>query len=292
MAEIDDIRRLKSLLREAVSDFCSRKLLWKRPVLQTIREIRDEHWNAVLFGGTVRSLLLRRELRERVWPRDIDIVIKDIPIDLLHERFKAYVVRRTRFGGLHLQRSTVPFDIWPLSETWALAERRVPNVDFSQLPETTFFNIEAIAIDLWPKSGRIRRIYSGNDQFFSGIADRTLEINCEKNPFPTLCVVRGLLFASSLNFSLGPRFAQYVADHGPHLSAGELENVQLKHYGARMSPGEQIEKWIRFTIEGNSRNKHGPVTLPRWTQLSLWNEHRGALLRLHAMAPQAGSSDT
>ena len=87
MAEIDDIRRLKSLLREAVSDFCSRKLLWKRPVLQTIREIRDQHWNAVLFGGTVRSLLLRRELENASGPAISTSLSRIFPIDLLHERF-------------------------------------------------------------------------------------------------------------------------------------------------------------------------------------------------------------
>jgi hypothetical protein len=280
MADNDHIADLKSLLRSTVSDFCNRKSAWKQPFSRTIREIRDEHWRAVLFGGTVRSLLLRAR-GESAWPRDIDIVIKDISLDVLETRFREYLVRRTRFGGLHLQRSAIPFDIWPLSHTWALANSGVSRFDFSDLPRTTFFNIEAIAIDLWPKRGRVREIYSDDDQFFKAISNRVIDVNLEENPFPALCVVRGLIFATSLNFSLGTRFARYVANHGPKLSVEELENIQRKHYGIHKRSGEQLKEWIKLVVKKVSQHSLQPVSLPRWKQLTLLDEKAAFYPRLH-----------
>ena len=43
---------------------------------------------------------------------------------------------------------------------------RIAHPDFGNLPNTTFLNIEAAAIDIWPGASGERQIYSGDDQFF------------------------------------------------------------------------------------------------------------------------------
>src|SRR4051812_48642791 len=72
-------------------------------------------------------------------------------------------------------------------------DRSVFSTPVKRLPETTFFNLEAIAVDVWPQIGKARSIYSGDDQFFEGIITRTLELNRPENPFPGLCIVRSLV---------------------------------------------------------------------------------------------------
>ncbi len=89
-----------------------------------------------------------------------------------------------------------------------------------------------------------RRIYSGDDQFFRAIIDRVIEVNRVENPFPELCVVRSLVLARELGFSLGPRLIQYIAEHGPHLTAPVLEAVQQRHYGSVRVPGAGLAEWI------------------------------------------------
>src|SRR5205823_2395036 len=133
---------------------------------------------------------------------------------------------------------------WPLAQTWAFVQDAIAVPTFAALPSTTFFNLEAIAVEVWAPPGRARRLYSGNDQFFEGLLSRTLEINREENPFPDLCVVRGLIMSADLNFRIGPGLARYIALHGRHLTPRDLDDIQQRHYGRHRCHGETLRKWI------------------------------------------------
>src|SRR5437762_3975954 len=143
---------------------------WKAPIVQTVRELQETGVAAVFFGGTLRSLLLSRLVRRKPGrPRDIDIVIAGASVEHIKDRFRALIKRETRFGGLRFERMNWQFDVWPLDRTWAFLHDKVTAPAFEHLPQTTFFNLEAIAVDVWPHLGRTRNIYSGDDQFFDGI---------------------------------------------------------------------------------------------------------------------------
>src|SRR5947208_41438 len=104
MADQTQLALLKRLLASEVSAFCKRDdRQWKQPIWMTVKEIREQNWGAVFFGGTLRSLLLSRlTYRTPGRPRDVDIVMERADISALKRKFGRYIARETRFGGLQL----------------------------------------------------------------------------------------------------------------------------------------------------------------------------------------------
>ena len=203
-------------------------------------------------------------------PRDIDLVVKDCTTQKLWDRFDGIVTRETRFGGLQLQDRHWQFDVWPLEKTWAFVEDEMDSVEFEELPHTTFLNLEAIAVEVWPQKGKSRVVYSGNEQFFKGVANRVVELNREANPFPSLCIVRSLILAAKLDFSIGPHLAKYIVKHAQQYSATDYEAVQKKHYGQLRIQGDQIAYWAK-TVKNCLDREDARITLPVFRQTELWD---------------------
>ena len=271
MADLQSIESLKATLSEEVKSFCRDDRDWKRPISRTVRELREMEQQSVFFGGTLRSLLTSRlDYHRPGRPRDVDIVMRDIGIETLRSRFHDIVARETRFGGLQLKRVHWQFDIWPLDRTWMFVNERKISPNFADLPSTTFLNLEAIAVEVWPRPGHSRRIYSGDDQFFRGILNSEVEVNREENPHPDLCVVRALILASSLGYRLGPRLSALISSWGARLPEGELERVQTTHYGAVRFSGRILREWIRFIGHSVAKDDAKPVYLPKSRQLPLF----------------------
>lgn len=268
------LQQLKAALLRDVSYLCRRAdVKWSEPISRTLRDIREMQAHAVFFGGTLRSLLLSRLQERRLGrPRDVDLVIAGARVEDLRDRFRRILKRETRFGGLQLQRMNWHFDVWPLEQTWAFLQDSSEHPRFAALPSTTFFNLEAIAVDVWPSPGRRRNVYAGNDQFFEGVLSRTIEINREDNPFPALCVVRALVMASAIDFAIGPRLASYLTRHGPRTSDSELEAVQLRHYGQVRRDSRTLRAWLRRVAEMHAADNTSPIRLPLPRQMSLWPE--------------------
>lgn len=262
---VDEIKveRLKTMLREEVEDFCQRRASPWEAVAEVTELIRCHKWRAAFFGGTLRSLLISRLAHQQLGrPRDVDIVVQGPPVEILRHLFEKLISRETRFGGLQLRKAEWLIDVWPLDRTWALLEDGVRNPGFSDLPTTTFLNIEAIAVDVWPLPGQEREIYSGDDQFFHAVINRVVEVNRVDNPFPDLCVVRSLIMVKDLDFRIGPRLAGYIADHGPAISINEFEDIQTKHYGNVRVPGALLQEWIRFVCDSIEAGNHDKFPLP------------------------------
>lgn len=206
-----------------------------------------------------------------VIPRDIDVVVGYTTNEDLTMTLMDRLTRRTRFGGLHLNSGGWLFDVWPLQETWAFREGHVTCQGFSDLPKTTFLDVEAVAVELNPKRGTARRVYTNG--FFEAISSRTIDINLEENPCPELCVVRSLITAAKLGFALGPRLARYVAYHGKKASMEELVEFQQSHYGHVYCCRDELSVWIK-SIEQQARHSKRLVArlpLPSHRQLKLWN---------------------
>lgn len=285
MDEAQQINLLKKLLRNEVASFCRRdNTRWRLSVSKTIEEIRKRDWRAVFFGGTLRSLLLSRlNNNEPGRPRDIDIVMSGASIHDLQDSFQRYISRKTRFGGLQLKRIDWHFDVWPLEETYAFKERSIESPSFKDLPSTTFFNIEAIAMEVWP-SGPQREVFAYDDQFFRGIIHRTIEINFEQNPFPELCVVRALVMAANLQWKIGPRLLSYLGRYGPNMSPVDFEEVQRKHYGHIQWPAVLFKRSMRVVHDALQRQEKGSVELIEPSQLTFWPENNIYRERIRLLA--------
>ena len=197
-----NIERQEAVLRERIGRFLASRARERRQLLQTLRGLKGFSAPVFIFGGVIRDLMLRGP---SISPRDVDLVVGYIPLRDLSSVFAEGVERRNRFGGLHVAIHGWQFDVWPLAETWAFRQNVIRPVTFETLPKTTFLNIEAVVVRLDTRAWRYREIYTHG--FFEAMLTRTLEINCEANPYPILCVVRSLLMAAKLNFSIGPKLA-------------------------------------------------------------------------------------
>ena len=215
---VEDLKR--KLLKEVGEFFHGNDSVRKRPILDVVENLRQSGLQAVLFGGTLRSLLVSRIYQGKLGrPRDIDIVVSGATLSQLEERFGSILARRTRFGGLRLQRGAWQFDVWPVGETWAFKrDNKGGRADFAALPATTAFNLEAVAVEAWSFDGSPRALFSGNDQFFEGIITKTIELNRVDNPFPELTVVRAIVLASELQFMIGPQLASYIGQIGSSMN--------------------------------------------------------------------------
>ncbi|MGH2377658.1 MAG: hypothetical protein ACRDGT_04215 [Candidatus Limnocylindria bacterium] len=292
------IQDLRDLLREEV-----RLLLrddgtrWKQPIRETVRALQEAGIEAVLFGGTLRSLLISRLYKDRPGrPRDIDLVVAGPPFAEVEERFGDLISRRTRFGGIHLQKAESSFDVWAVWDTWAFREQAT-EPSFEALPYTTPFNLEAIAVDAWVAPGRPRRIYAGDDQFFRGLLSRTIELNYPRNPYPALTAIRAIVLGAETHFSVGPALAKFVAQVGAELEPAEIEDVQRQHYGyVRLSGGtvrmlidlvaQRADSRLAFEFPSIQPSLWPDDALPRlrihWSKKP---RARGASFRMGAVAP-------
>jgi hypothetical protein len=280
---ISDLKRM--LLDEVRSFFRANGSLWKEPILEVLAELRKSNAQAVVFGGTLRSLIVSRIFERKLGrPRDVDVVVAGASVSALEEQFNDIVARRNRFGGLQLKKGFWTFDVWPLSETWAFRQDQNDTGSFSDLPSTTVFNVEAIAVEAWPKNGRSRTIFSGDDQFFEGILSRTIELNRPNTTFQELTIVRAVVMAVELGFRIGPKLSDYIAEVGSDLSEEALVRVQCGHYGHIRIDSARLRGLIEFIASHSSRT--GGVNLPPMGQLQLWkSEFELPRMKIHCLNP-------
>lgn len=284
MAARMTVPELKKLLRAEVCGlFRQDDRLWKRPIVEMLRELRESGLQAVVFGGTLRSLLYSRLYECRPGrPRDVDLVVRGASLRDVEKRFGEYLARRTRYGGLCLKREGWQFDVWPVGDTWAFRHENYRNAGFAELPFTTPFNLEAIAVEAWPCVGRPRQVFSGDDQFFEGILSMVVELNCTDNPYPALTVVRGLVLATDLGYHVGPRLADYIVTYGSSMTESQFDEQQLGHYGCIRLDSRVLRSIVGSVVK--QRDTVSVVRLPRVGQLSLqYDQDARTRVRLHCM---------
>lgn len=275
MDRTEQIQRLKqTLLCDVAALIRRRDIRWRTAISAVVRELKAASVPTVIFGGTLRSLLLGRLQRRPRFgrPRDLDFVVANVSLDVLRNRLQQDLVRQTRFGGLKLLRDTWHFDVWPVHQTWAIREDESLEPRFDSLPKTTFFNLEAIAVEAWAAPGKVRVMYSGDDQFFHGILERTIEVNREENPFPSLCVVRSLVLASQTQFAFGPRLAKYLSTQRTILSDSDLEEAQQRHYGCQRLKIRTMRAWLDLIAQAHDRSRESRVKVQLGGQLRFWED--------------------
>jgi|ERR1019366_1741183 hypothetical protein len=254
------------ILQNRVSRFLSSRARLKAPLIDVLRRFSERRLSAVIFGGTLRDLMVHGPRTE---PRDVDVVVDGASVQDLAKLFQDVVVRRTRFGGLHLNVRGWMVDVWPLSDTWALRELGVGSRDFQALTRTTFLNVEAVVIDLTNRRRIGRQIYSSG--FFEAIRARILDINLEENPFPELSAIRTLVTASTLKYGMTKRLARYVVHHVTNAPLEYSVDVQLSHYGRARLDTDTIHAWLKI-IRGQI-NTQSVIRVPlEPAQLPLWKD--------------------
>lgn len=161
-------------------------------------------WDLYAFGGFPRDLYLEGPSAE---PKDLDLVAVQATTTELESWAEPYPYERNRFGGLKVETPAWTIDIWPLESTWAFSERHVEDCEIEDLPRTTFLDIEAVVVELFPAAGD-RKVYSKG--FFEAAANKTIDLNLPSNPAPAVAIARALLLATHLDFAFGPSLDRFV----------------------------------------------------------------------------------
>lgn len=254
-SDADSPKSLEALLRSRLSRFLVEEASWKEPLREMIDMLRHSGWPAVIFGGVLRDLVLYGPAER---PRDVDIVVK-CSSAALSKWLAPFTSQRTRFGGFRVRLYKWTFDIWSLNATWGFKAGHM-RPTFENLPKTTFFNIEGIAAELNTPRQHKRELYSSG--FSDAIRSRILDINFEPNPFPQLCIIRGLLTAARHDLMISPRLARYMIRQGNRSEIVAIVDAQSKHYGiVRLRPRD-IERWLDHIALNLELNEEAPVKLP------------------------------
>jgi hypothetical protein len=254
-SDIGSDSAFKKLLRSRLSRFLTESAPWKEDLRVIVEGFRQRKLEAVAFGGVLRDLILYGA-SER--PRDVDIVV-NCSASELESWLSSFPVKRTRFGGFRVRIHKWDFDIWALQDTWAFTTTRMEPT-FENLPKTTFFNIEGIAAQLNTTPGQKRALYSFG--FAEAVASKILDINFEPNPFPQLCIIRGLLTATRHDLLLSPKLAQYITHRAARPEIAEIMDAQFRHYGVVRLRTEDVANWLDHIEQSLTRNPNVAVRLP------------------------------
>jgi hypothetical protein len=221
----------------------------------------------ILFGGVLRDLVV---LGRRHYPRDVDVVLgRGTTQDILND-FSEHQYRLNRFGGVHLSLNRWAFDVWPLERTWAFTHDSSLVPTASNLPKTTFLDVEAIAVT-FNGPDRIGQITSYG--FFEAIEKRSIGINYRHNPFPGLSAIRTLITACKLQFSISTELARYFVDVVADRGVAELVRAQESHYSKVIFRDSELERLTEYFTHEIHKSPDGEVSLPdryQPKQLLLW----------------------
>ncbi|MFD2235163.1 hypothetical protein [Phaeospirillum tilakii] len=157
-----------------------------------------------VFGGWLRDTLAPHTQASPP-PRDVDLVVADVDIAALVDLLPSDV-RPTIFGGIQSSAPPVPFDIWPLHETFLIRTLKLPT-SFVSLLQTTDFDINA-ALYFPAQGGRAPRILEAG--MLSALIAKQISFNASHLPFPVLQCARLAAYAAKLEFSFSPPVLDFM----------------------------------------------------------------------------------
>jgi hypothetical protein len=224
----------------------------------------DRKWQALVFGGLLRDLMV---FGLHAIPRDVDLVIQRGQPKDIESEFLDYITRRTRFGGYVLGFKGWRVDIWPLWETWAIRQGLVGEPSPTALTQSTFLNVEAVALTLDPQGNDGRIVYDSG--FFEGVQEKLLDINLEPNPYPELSIVRSLMTASKLDFALSPRLVEFIDHQSGSIDMKRLLAEQVSHYGAILRDHKYLSDCLAAIRDHMSLGNATPLRLPSRSEIQL-----------------------
>ena len=207
---VSDVAKDPSGLQKRVDRFVQSELLILSEFQVLLSAFRS-YGKAMIFGGLIRDLALGHS---RDFSSDIDIVVKDIPGEVLARQLSPYDARLNSFGGFRFQLGRWGFDVWPYDKTWAFVEGLIGGREIADLLRTTFFNWDAVLFDL-----ETNELIS-KPSYFVDLISRRLAINLRHTPNELGAAVRALRLLAQNEVTLTPELAEFlqsqISRHGIH----------------------------------------------------------------------------
>ena len=186
------------------------------PAFSNLRQFALGFGPMAIFGGLIRDLALGYS---RGFSSDIDVVVKDMPVDVLERALEPLSAQRNKFGGFRVQIGRWELDIWTFDGTWAFTNGLVGGREMHDLLKTTFFNWDAVLFEL-----EQREIVCA-PSYFTDIRERRLTIKLRQTPNELGAAVRTLRLMYTDEASLSPELASFlhaqILLHGIHAIVAE-----------------------------------------------------------------------
>jgi hypothetical protein len=210
-------------LRKRVIRFVDKELA-PLPPFRELARVAGSFGPMAIFGGLIRDLALGRS---REFSSDVDLVLKDMPVEVLDRQLAPYAAVRNAFGGFRVQLGRWGFDLWTFETTWAFAKGFVEGRELADLLRTTFFNWDAALFELGTEQLIVRPSY------FAEIDARFLAINLRQTPNEFGAAVRALRLIAEGGVSVAPDLAAFL--HSQILAHGidDLAAADAKRVGRR-----------------------------------------------------------
>jgi hypothetical protein len=166
----------------------------------TLDLISEKLPETVIFGGMVREFALGNA---RNFSSDIDLVTLASQAEI-YQVIKSFSPVKNKYGGFRFIVNKRIYDIWAFEDTWAFREGLLKGNTFSDLFDTTFFNLDSALFHLGRKKCYLSNFYQ------LSLESKLLEINLEENPFPERMAERAILMAIEKQLFIGPLLASYL----------------------------------------------------------------------------------
>lgn len=213
---------------------------WKA-VKEVCHTLKEAGYQALLAGGCVRDLLMRRK------PNDFDIASDATPdqVEALFPRAltvgKAFGVTILPFDGFQIEVATFREDLEYVDG------RRPEGVKFSTAKadaQRRDFTVNALFYDL--DTNAVVDYVDGQKDIAAGVL-RTVgrpELRFEEDK---LRILRAIRFAAQLNFSIEPQTLQAVKDLAPEVAVVSKERIRDELVKLLKSPGRDVG--LRLLLE-------------------------------------------
>ncbi len=246
-----------STIKKRITRFLTSTSYWRQEISGVI-DLLSPAGSVGIFGGALRDLALTGN---QSFPNDVDLVVSTDDLDHLSWLVKDFQPVRNRYGGYSFRSQHWKFDVWALSQTWAIREGLIPASDLSDLVKTTFFDWDAIVFDT--KTKRL----STCDDYFEKISMGMVGINLARNPYPLGNAVRALRMYLSMRAGLSISLGDYVLSVIDEVGMHELVDAERKGFRNLLLSETLLESLIPKIRDAVDRSV--PLYVTAGEQLSL-----------------------
>lgn len=198
-----------------------------------------ERGHLYIVGGMLRDLCLAGN---RGFFSDVDFIIEGCSPREFQTFMASLGAQQNRFGGYRTKFRRWTVDIWRLEDTWARKAGFCKVETVQDVAQATFFDWDAIFYDFAKKE------IITEDDYFSRLKNRVLEVRLASNPNLLGNVVRALRYANKWHAIFGPRLARLVLREIVNSGWDKLVAYEAATFADRQLPsldGEEIEQRLR-----------------------------------------------
>lgn len=200
------------------------------PVVTELFELA-KYCDVFVFSGIIRDFF-SNSLEK---PRDLDIVINNTGHSL-PERFHKFMVgRKNQFGGAKVRFHGTDIDLWALPDTWGIKREQLEPTPES-LVKTAFFNFSSIVYNI----NEEKFIYT--NEFLKFLDRKELDVVCEDNPIPSLCIVSSYYYQKTRNLSISAHLSEWIKQH--YCRESDFIDIQERHFGKLLYSNDEIMNFV------------------------------------------------